>query len=143
MAATYLFRPAPAAALLMITCSLDMGCASEPSAPSAQQTAPGGDAEAHWFAHVEALANDGMRGRETGSAEHLKAAQYVADHFKQAGLEPAGTAAYLQPVAFRSRRINEAQSSLALVKKGKAVPVTLGDDATFGMRIDPAPSVDA
>jgi Zn-dependent M28 family amino/carboxypeptidase len=37
----------------------------------------------------------------------------------------------------------EAQSSLALVVKGKAMPVTLGEEATFGMRIDPAPSVEA
>ena len=118
-------------------------CAPESKSPPASQAASSGDAEARWFSHVEALANDGMRGRETGSPEHLKAADYVADHFKQAGLEPAGTAGYLQPVAFRSRRINEAQSSLALVTKGKAVPVTLGDEATFGMRIDPAPSVEA
>ena len=138
------FRPArPAAVFLMLTCALTTGCASEPSAPSGRQTETAADAEARWFAHVEALANDGMRGRETGSPEHLKAAEYVADHFRQAGLEPAGTAGYLQPVAFRSRRINEAQSSLALVTRGKAAPVTLGDEATFGMRIDPAPSVEA
>ena len=134
------------ATILLLTVALSAftaACAPESTAPPAPPPASSGDAEARWFAHVEALANDGMRGRETGSPEHLKAAQYVADHFKQAGLEPAGTAGYLQPVAFRSRRINEAQSSLALVKKGKAVPVTLGDDATFGMRIDPAPSVEA
>src|SRR6185436_7838170 len=37
----------------------------------------------------------------------------------------------------------EAQSSLALVCNGTAEPLTLGDDANFSMRIDPAPSVDA
>jgi Zn-dependent M28 family amino/carboxypeptidase len=139
-------RPAAACGLIVAMSAFTTGCASEPSAPPAPQAQPaatGAAAEARWFAHVEALANDGMRGRETGSPEHLKAAEFVADHFKQAGLGPAGTAGYLQPVAFRSRRINEAQSSLALVTKGKAVPVTLGDEATFGMRIDPAPSVEA
>jgi len=147
MVATNLFRFAHrssvARGLTLAACVFFAACASEPAAPSAQQAMPDGDAQARWFGHVEALANDSMRGRETGSPEHLKAAQYVADHFKQAGLEPAGTAGYLQPVAFRSRRINEAQSSLALVTKGKAAPVTLGDEATFGMRIDPAPSVEA
>ena len=64
---------------------------------------------------VEALANDEMRGRETGSPEHRKAADYVAEHFKQAGLQPAGSGGYLQPVAFRSRKIDESRSSLALV----------------------------
>jgi Zn-dependent M28 family amino/carboxypeptidase len=89
------------------------------------------------------LATDEMRGRETGSPEHRKAADYVAAQFKRAGLEPAGVDGYLQPVGFRSRKIDEAQSSLALVRGGKAEPVALGDEATFGMRIDPAASVDA
>jgi Zn-dependent M28 family amino/carboxypeptidase len=96
-----------------------------------------------WFAHVEALANDEMRGRETGSPEHRKAADYVAERFKRAGVQPAGTDGYFQPVAFRSRKIDESQSSLALVRGGKAEPVALGDEATFGMRIDPAPAVEA
>jgi Zn-dependent M28 family amino/carboxypeptidase len=110
---------------------------------SAQPPTPAADPAARWFAHVEALANDGMRGRETGSPEHRKAAEYVADHFRKAGLEPAGSDGYLQPVAFRSRRIVEEASSLALVRGGQAMPVALGDEATFGMRIDPAPGVEA
>jgi Zn-dependent M28 family amino/carboxypeptidase len=119
-------------------------CTQSP-APAANTTAtgPSGDPAARWFSHVEALANDDMRGRETGSPEHRKAAEYIAEHFKAAGLQPAGTDGYVQPVAFRSRKINEARSSLALVRGGKAEPVALGDEATFGMRIEPAPSVDA
>ena len=61
-----------------------------------------------------------MKGRDTGSPEHRKAAEYIADHFKRAGLQPGGTKGYFQPVPFRSRRIVEAQSSLALVRGGKA-----------------------
>ena len=97
-----------------------------------------------WWSHVEFLASDAMKGRDTGTAEHRKAADYVADQFKRAGLEPGGTKGYFQPVGFRSRRINEEQSSLALVRSGAAAePVVLGDDATFSMRIEPAPSVEA
>jgi len=114
-------------------------CSSQPVGPAA----PAGDPATRWFAHVEALASDEMRGRETGSPEHRKAADYVAEQFRKAGLQPAGTEGYLQAVGFRSRRIVEAQSSLALVRGGKAEPVTLGEEATFGMRIDPAPGVDA
>src|SRR5262245_48378818 len=89
-----------------------------------------------WWSHVAFLANDAMKGRDTGSPEHRKAAEYVADQFKRAGLEPGGTKGYFQPVSFRSRRINEEQSSLSLVKQGGAVePVVLGDEATFSMRI--------
>jgi len=99
---------------------------------------------AKWWAHVTFLANDSMNGRDTGSAEHRKAAEYIADHFKRAGLKPGGTNGYFQPIRFRSRRIAEAKSSLALVRKGGAVEnVALGDEATFSMRIEPAPHVEA
>jgi Zn-dependent M28 family amino/carboxypeptidase len=99
---------------------------------------------AKWWAHVSFLADDAMKGRDTGSPEHKKAAEYVAAEFKRAGLQPGGTKGYLQPVSFRSRRIVEDKSSLALVRQGGAVePVILGDEATFSMRIEPAPSVEA
>ncbi len=121
-------------------------CTAPPPAASGsggQAAAPANDAAARWFAHVEFLADDDMRGRETGSPEHRKAADYVADQFERAGLEPAGIAGYMQPVTFRSRRIDESKSSLALVRRGKEVPVVLGDEATFSMRIDAAPQVEA
>lgn len=91
------------------------------------------------------LASDDLEGRDTGSAGHKKAAAYVADQFKQAGLAPAGTSGYLQPVEFVSRKIVEAKSSLALIREGSSTPepVALGDDATISMRIDPAPEVEA
>src|SRR3954453_5130042 len=53
-----------------------------------------------WFAHVQYLADDRLEGRVTGSEGYRKAAQYVADHFKQYGREPAGTEGYFQPVKF-------------------------------------------
>jgi Zn-dependent M28 family amino/carboxypeptidase len=103
----------------------------------------GDDTAARWWAHVEALANDGMEGRNTGSPAHKRAAEYVAAQFKKSGLDPAGVGGYIQPVAFKTRRIVEAQSSLALVKNGKAEPLTLGEDANINVRVDPAPSLDA
>ena len=101
------------------------------------------DAAARWFSHVEVLATDEMRGRETGSPEHRKAAEYVAAKFKAAGLAPGGPSGYLQPVEFRSRRLDETASSLALVTNGTAQPVTLGEQAYFGLRLAPAPRVEA
>ena len=136
-------------AVLSVASALAGGCSSPAATPvsngSAEAAKPtaADAAAARWFAHVEALANDDMRGRETGSPEHRKAAEYVADHFLDAGLDPGGTEGFLQAVSFKSRRIVEAESSLALVSRGKATPVALGDEATFGMRIDPAPAVDA
>ncbi len=96
-----------------------------------------------WWSHVKVLADDAMAGRNTGSPEHRRAAEYVAAQFQKAGLEPAGDKGYLQPVAFTTRAIDEARSSLALVRNGRTEPLVLGEDANFSMRIDPAPSVDA
>src|SRR4029079_1144681 len=94
------------------------------------------DTASRWWAHVEALANDGMEGRNTGSPGHKRAADYVAAQFEKSRLEPAGVNGYIQPVAFKSRRIVESASSLALVKDGKSEPLTLGEDANISMRVD-------
>src|SRR5437868_5948882 len=104
------------------------------------QTTPGAE---RWFSHVEVLAADGMEGRDTGSPGHKRAADYVASVFEKAGLEPAGTNGYIQPVRFKTRRILESQSSLGLVHDGNTEPLTLGEDANFNVRSQPAPSVEA
>jgi len=96
-----------------------------------------------WWAHVEALANDGMEGRNTGSPAHKRAAEYVAAQFRKAGLEPAGLNGYIQPVAFKTRRIVENASSLALVRDGVSEPLVLGEDANVSVRIDPASAIEA
>ena len=96
-----------------------------------------------WWQHVKVLAADNMEGRETGSAGLQKAEAYVVDQLKQAGLQPAGTDGYYQPVKFQSRQIVEKDSSLALVRNGKVEPLTLGDDAYFSTRVDLAPFVEA
>ena len=131
-----------AAIVLAARCAPPPTTAAAPSSP-AGTTAPVAEEAADWWRHVAFLADDDMRGRETGSPEHRKAANYVADAFERAGLQPAGSDEYLQPVTFRSRRIDESRSSLALVRKGKVTPVVLGDEASSGMRIDAAPEVDA
>src|SRR5438067_829898 len=96
-----------------------------------------------WWAHIAFLADDKLEGRNTGSAGHRLAAEYVADNFKRAGLLTAGTNGYLQPVRFRSRRIIEEQSSLALVRNSNVEPIQLGDEATFNMRVEQAPRLEA
>jgi Zn-dependent M28 family amino/carboxypeptidase len=96
-----------------------------------------------WWAHIVYLSDDSMKGRQTGSPEHHKAAEYVADHFKKAGLKPGAGDGYLQPVEFVSRQIVEEKSSLTLVRDGAETPITLGEEAMLNMRVDHAPSVDA
>ena len=46
-----------------------------------------------WWHTTEALSGDAMEGRDTGSAAYQRAAEYVANRFKQAGLQPAGGSA--------------------------------------------------
>jgi Peptidase family M28 len=92
-----------------------------------------------WWAHVQFLADDNLEGRETGSEGLRKAEAYVVDQFKNAGLEPAGTDGYYQPVKFVSREIVESESSAALISGGKAEPLVLGDDAYFSTRANPSP----
>ena len=72
-----------------------------------------------WWAHVQFLADDSLEGRETGSEGLRKAQAYVVDQFKKAGLEPAGTDGFYQPVKFVSREIVESESSAALISGGK------------------------
>jgi hypothetical protein len=48
---------------------------------------------------------------------------------QQAGLQPAGSEGYYQPLKLQSRQIIEKDSSLTLIRDGKAEPLTLGEDA--------------
>ncbi|HZT38225.1 MAG TPA: M28 family metallopeptidase [Bryobacteraceae bacterium] len=95
-----------------------------------------------WWSHVEALAADDMQGRNTGSEGYQKAADYVRRQFERAGLKPAGANGYFQPMKFDVAQIVEDQSSVALVRDGKAAPLKLGEDAVISLRSDLAPSVE-
>ena len=97
-----------------------------------------------WWAHVRYLADDSLEGREAGRPGYTRAAEYVADVWRRAGLEPAYAGQFLQPVALKARQIDESRSSLALVRDdGRVAPLTLGEDANFSLRIDPALEVNA
>lgn len=93
-----------------------------------------------WWAHIEYLADDKLQGRDTGSAGHKLAAQYVAGQFERSGLKPAGTAGYIQPVKFNVSQIDEPASSLDLIRDGKVEHLKLGDDAVIGLRSGLAPA---
>ncbi len=94
------------------------------------------------WADVRVLADDSMEGRRTGTPGHRRAAEFVAEQFRQAKLSPGGDA-YFQTVQLESRQIVEANSSLALVTAGARTPLELGKDAIFSLRGNYAPSLDA
>ena len=96
-----------------------------------------------WWSYIEVLANDDMKGRDTGSPEHLKAAQYVADQFQKDGLTAAGTQGFLQPVKFHAWKIVESRCGIDLIRAGKPEALTLGEDAFISRGAEPAASVEA
>ena len=80
-----------------------------------------------WWGHVEALANDGMRGRDTGSAEYRRAAEYVAAQFRKAGARVE-----FQTVPMRR---NHLDATFELVDaSGKVTPLEFLRQITSGVR---------
>jgi Zn-dependent M28 family amino/carboxypeptidase len=97
-----------------------------------------------WWAHVQVLADDSMKGRLTGSPEYLRAAGYVVRRFKEYGLAPAGVGgSYYQPVHFIEQWVNAGKSSIGLVADGQAQPLVLGQDAVLSSRSPEPQTVDA
>jgi len=96
-----------------------------------------------WWSYVSFLADDKLEGRDTGSAGHKRAAEFVAEQFARLGMKPAGTEGFIQPVQFRSKTIDESKSALALVRSSGTTPLVLGEDAIISLRVDPADVVEA
>jgi Zn-dependent M28 family amino/carboxypeptidase len=87
-----------------------------------------------WWNAVTVLADDRFEGRDTGSTGERAAQAYIVQQLEALGVEPAGTAGYFQPVKLRTLEIQEAKSSLALVRDGHDRPLTLGEQAYFNTR---------
>lgn len=81
-----------------------------------------------WWHTTEALSNDSMEGRDTGSAAYQRAAEYVAARFKAAGLQPAGeNGSYFQPVPMHQVEA-DAKTAWIVVHEGEK------SDHTFRLR---------
>ncbi len=89
-------------ALAMFCCAL---FATEPN-----------DATRRWWAHVVAMGNDGMEGRDTGSEGYRKAERYVVTQFEKNGLKPAGEKGYFQTVPLHVVRLRTDRSSIEIVR---------------------------
>ena len=96
-----------------------------------------------WWSHVQFLADDSLEGRGTGSRGFEKAAAYMVEQFRAAGLQPAGVDGYRQPMSFDVVQIDESHCSLALLRDGKVQPLKLGDDAVLGVSSHAAENVEA
>jgi Zn-dependent M28 family amino/carboxypeptidase len=113
-------------AILLLTCS---------AISLAQQTPPASHFDGNsWWSHVKFLADDSLEGRDTGSEGLRKAQAYAVEQLQKAGLEPAGSNGFYQPVRFNQYQVDEAKSSLALVTGGQSKFVSFADDAFISSR---------
>ncbi|MGI4853710.1 MAG: M28 family peptidase [Janthinobacterium lividum] len=97
--------------------------------PAAQQEAKSIDAE-RLRQHDKTLASDAFEGRAPGQPGGEKAAQYIADAFKAAGLEPAGdNGSYFQDVPMVGVKTDAMATRFSLVPTtGSAMNLTFGTD---------------
>jgi hypothetical protein len=122
-------------AALALTLTLPAG-ASEASADPSEAAMESIRPEAI-RAHMNFLADDLLEGRGTDSRGYEIAARYMATEFESMGLAPAGDAGtYLQTVPLRSARPDEANTTLSVIRNGKAETLVFRKDfLTIG---DPA-----
>ncbi len=121
--------------LSFLVAMIGLMCSRTPVA--AQQMAekqtmpPAGSPATRWWHDITVLAHDSMRGRDTGSEEYLKAAHYVADQFRAAGLEPGGTDGYFQMAQLAVVSLQPGQSGIILTTGGRADTLRIGPDANI------------
>lgn len=73
-----------------------------------------------WWDLIATLSSDAMRGRDTGSPEHHRAAELVAERFKAAGLQPMGdNGVWLQRVPLHEVRVETDGTRFQIVTAGK------------------------
>jgi Zn-dependent M28 family amino/carboxypeptidase len=84
-------------------------------------------------ADMRFLADDLLEGRGTGSRGYDIAAAFVATRFEGLGLAPAGEqGSYFQSVPLRSMRVDQTESSFAVVRGGKERALQMRQDALLG-----------
>ena len=97
--------------------------------------------QAQFRAHVAYLASDEMRGREPGTPEFDKAADYVVAQMKVLGIKPAGVdGGWFQPVTLVTVK-PAGPATLGVTRGGKRAALDVATD--FAGIIDPANKVRA
>jgi Zn-dependent M28 family amino/carboxypeptidase len=75
------------------------------------------------------LSDDSLEGRGTGTRGHEIAAKFMAAEFEAMGLTPVGDAGtYFQTVPLRSARVDEAKTSLTLIRSGQPQELVFRQD---------------
>ncbi len=81
----------------------------------------------HLLSHIKFLSSDDMKGRDNGSPELERAADYIAAQFKEAGLQPGGdNGTWFQSFQLQAGLTVGTDNRLTLEHEGRRVPLTLG-----------------
>ena len=97
----------PCTLLILIALSL-VSPAQSPQKPT--------PATAAWWNQTVTLSNDSMEGRDTGTEAYERAAKYVAEQFKSAGLKPAGDdGTFFQRVPMHQIALDQDKSSVEIL----------------------------
>jgi Zn-dependent M28 family amino/carboxypeptidase len=106
------------------------GCASENTELSDERAAAIAQISGEAIrTHMDILAADDMEGREAGTAGYEMAANYVADQYRAAGLEPLGDdGSYFQNIEFLESRLNPESAGLSFHKGDTIIELSLRDD---------------
>jgi hypothetical protein len=119
-------------AALTLTIQLSVSAAAQSSQKPDAATAA-------WWAQTTALSNDSMEGRDTGTDAYERAAKYVADQLKAAGLKPAGDdGTFFQRVPMHQTNLAENTSSIEILNPiGKIATLHFPTDVTTTPRQKP------
>ena len=80
------------------------------------------------LAHIRFLSSDEMKGRDNGSPELERAADYIAAQFKEAGLRPGGdNGSWFQSFQLQVGLTVGKDNRLIIEREGRRVSLTLGD----------------
>lgn len=108
-----------------------------PAALPAQNAADPVFTPAAMRAHVEFLADDLLKGRDTGSEGHEIAARYVASQFDGLGLKPAGEkGGWLQRITFQKTEFGKTPATLTVTGPAGAKSFTHAGDVIVGINAD-------
>jgi hypothetical protein len=122
--------------LSVLACSTAVPPAGMPT-PAPTAAAPGADAVAAAAAitaesvqrHVVFLASDELLGRDTPSPGLERAAEYIADTFRELGLDPAGdNGSYIQRFPLQDSRVDMARLRVESRAHGTTTRLTFADD---------------
>jgi hypothetical protein len=85
------------------------------------------------------FASDEFRGRETGTPEILRAAQFIAERLASLGLEPAGDSGFYARVPMERQGFGPA-TRIAVSMRGESAPrmVRIGDDVLPLLELSPS-----